>query len=128
MPAKPWVTFHQPEPNREYLALLSELPLKRFRTFPTFFVNIWQIIDQLKRSPGLIGYSLLAHPARKQFWTLSVWESEAALTEFVDQMPHSRMMTALQGKMGPTRFVRWHTQASEYPPRWQDALARRRAA
>jgi hypothetical protein len=31
MPAKPWVTFGMPDPDREYFVLLSELPLKRFR-------------------------------------------------------------------------------------------------
>ena len=46
MPAKPWVTYRWPEPNRDYLALLSELPLKRFRTLPAFYVHTWRIQAQ----------------------------------------------------------------------------------
>ena len=125
MPAKPWVTYRQPEANREYLALLSELPLKRFRTLPVFLVYTWRIQAQLRRSPGLVGYSLFARLLRKKFWTLSVWESDAALREFVTRMPHSGVMTALQARMAETRFVRWNIRGSEYPPRWRDTLKRR---
>jgi hypothetical protein len=37
-------------------------------------------------------------------------------------------MRALQGKMGQTHFVRWTMRGSEFPPRWQEALARQDAA
>jgi len=126
MPAKPWVTFRQPDPDREYLALLSELPLKRFRHLGEFLLYTWRIQGQLKKTPGLVGYSLLARILQKKFWTLSVWESEAALQRFVAQIPHSAVMAALYDKMEETHFVRWNIRGSEYPPDWREALEMRR--
>jgi hypothetical protein len=128
VPTKPWVTFHQPDPDREYLVLLSELPLQRFRDLGVFLLYTWRIQGQLRRTPGVLGYSLLAHIFKRQFWTLSVWESEAALQQFVVDHPHSQVMTALQGKMGQTHFVRWSIRGSAFPPNWQDALTRRDTA
>ena len=128
MPVKPWVTYRRPEPNREYLAILSELPLRRLRSLPEFFGYVWRVGTQLKQSSGLIGYSLFARPLRLKFWTLSVWDSDAALIDFVNHMPHRRVMTALQGKMHQTRFKRWNIMGSEYPPSWEDALERREAS
>ena len=125
MPAKPWVTFHQPDSAREYLVLLSELPVKRFRDLGVFLLYTWRIQGQLRHRPGLLGYSLLARILKRQFWTLSVWEGEAALHQFVVENPHGQVMTALQGKMAQTHFVRWSMPGSEFPPRWRDALARR---
>ncbi len=124
MPAKPWVTLRRPDPEREYLVLLSALPLKRFRDLGTFLLSTWRIQDQLRRTPGLLGYSLLARILQRQFWTLSVWEGEAALQQFVVEHPHSHVMLALREKMGQTHFVRWSIRGSEFPPRWQEALAR----
>jgi quinol monooxygenase YgiN len=124
MPVKPWVTYRRAEPNRDYVALLSELPVKRFRTLPEILLYTWRIGAQLRRSSGLIGYSLLARPLQKKFWTLSVWEDNAALMKFVNQSPHSDVMTALKGKMEETRFVQWKLLGSEYPPGWRDALKR----
>jgi hypothetical protein len=56
MPAKPWVTCRQPDPNREYLALLSELPLKRFRDLGRLLLYTWRIQRQLRHTPALLGY------------------------------------------------------------------------
>jgi hypothetical protein len=125
VPVKPWVTFHQPDSAREYLVLLSELPVKRFRDLGVFLLYTWRIQGQLRHRPGLLGYSLLARILKRQFWTLSVWEGEAALHQFVVENPHGQVMTALQGKMAQTHFVRWSMPGSEFPPRWRDALARR---
>jgi hypothetical protein len=58
MPAKPWVTFRQPDPEGEYLVLLSELPLRRCRDLGVFFLYTWRIQGQLQHTPGLLGYSL----------------------------------------------------------------------
>jgi hypothetical protein len=128
VPAKPWVTFRRPDPDREYLVLLSELPLKRFRDLGVFLLYTWRIQGQLRRTPGLLGYSLLARILQRQFWTLSVWEGDAALQQFVVERPHGQVMRALREKMDQTRFVRWSMRGSEFPPRWPEALARRDAA
>ena len=128
MPAKPWVTFRQPDPAQEYLVLLTVLPLKRFRDLGAFVVYTLRIIGQLQRTPGVLGYSLLAHVFQRRFWTLSVWESEAALQQFVAENPHGHVMRALQEKMDRTHFVRWNARGSAFPPSWQDALARQDAA
>jgi hypothetical protein len=128
MPAKPWVTFRRPDLEGVYLVLLSALPLKRFRDLGVFLLYTWRIQGQLRRTPGLLGYSLLARMLQWQFWTLSVWEGEAALQQFVVENPHGQVMRALQEKMGQTHFVRWSMRGSEFPPSWQEALARQDAA
>ena len=128
MPAKPWVTFRRPDPEGEYIALLSELPLKRFRDLGEFLLYTWQVQNQLRSVPGLVGYSLKARVLTKRFWTLSVWEAEADLRQFVGQVPHSRVMTALGNKMEQTHFLRWSIRGSQYHPSWQEAFERRRAA
>lgn len=70
----------------------------------------------------MIGYSLLAELSKKQFWTLSVWESDRALSEFVPKIPHGEVMRNLDGKMGRTGFWRWKVKGSELPLEWQEAM------
>jgi hypothetical protein len=107
---------------------LTELPLKRWPDLGAFLLYTWRIQGQLERTPGLLGYSLLARILQRQFWTLSVWEGEGALHQFVVENPHGRVMMALRAKMDPTRFVRWSIRGSEFPPHWREAFARREAA
>jgi hypothetical protein len=83
MPASPWRTFGSPDPNGDFVALLSYLPLKSYWRVPSFFLFTAQVAKQLTSAQGLLGYSLLARPLSKRFWTLSVWKNEEALRAFV---------------------------------------------
>ncbi|HEV3114401.1 MAG TPA: antibiotic biosynthesis monooxygenase [Candidatus Binataceae bacterium] len=122
MPAIPWKSLGPVDPDREYLMLLSFLPLKTWGALPRFVLHTRRITGQLGRANGLIGYSLLARPLAKQFFTLSVWENEAALNAFVRASPHAATMAELMPHMGQTRFVKRPIKGSEIPPAWDYAL------
>ena len=77
---------------------------------------------QLSSAEGLIGYSLLARPMVKNFWTLSAWQDEAALDAFIRHPPHVRLMTSLTPHMGPTKFTKWTVKGAALPLLWDDAL------
>jgi heme-degrading monooxygenase HmoA len=120
----PWRSRSRPEPERDCLALLSYLPLNSGWHIPRLLLHAARVHRQLRTSPGLIGYSLLARLATKRFWTLSAWEDEAALQEFVAAAPHADVIKELTAYMGATRFTRWTVNGSELPLRWDDALKR----
>ena len=61
MPALPWKSFVTPESDREYTALVSFLPLNKFRALPKFMRYTFQTQRQLAASEGLIGYSMDAN-------------------------------------------------------------------
>ena len=112
------------EPGREYVVLLSFLPLSSFFRLPLFFRYFSQINAQLRTTPGAIGYSMRAELFSLHFWTLSAWESDKALMEFVRQVPHREAMTKIAPYMGKTNFWRWKLPSAEIPPRWDDAMRR----
>lgn len=119
-PAK-WKSIASAESDREYLALLTFLPLKSFRALPKFLKYNSQIERQLSESRGLVGYSVRVKLLKLNFWTLSVWEDEAALMDFVYRIPHSEVMQSLAPHMGQTKFVRWKLKGTEVPPSWDEA-------
>jgi hypothetical protein len=119
-----WRPLAPPNPAKEYLVVLTYLPLKSFWVLPKFFYYTLRIQSQLKSARGLVGYSLLAHVLATHFWTLSVWEDEAALMKFVRNEPHREIMMRLRRHMGSSDFVRWEINGSAVPPSWQEALKR----
>ena len=84
----------------------------------------FQIRCQLAHSEGLMGYSMDANLPSRKFWTLSVWEDEASLRRFVQQRPHSRVMTDLILDMGQTEFLRFEVDGSSVPLNWEEARQR----
>ena len=85
----PWIMFGPPDKSREYFALLSCLPLNKYRAIPGFLRFSSQIQKQLRATPGVIGYSLRAKLLSRNFWTLSAWADEKALTDLVITHPGS---------------------------------------
>jgi hypothetical protein len=120
----PWKSFASPRDDKEYVAMLSFLPLKRYWAIPKLAGFAIQTIGQLAKSHGLIGYSLGAELTLKRFWTLSVWEDRQALRDFVEQIPHSRIMQDLAPHMDKTAFVEWTVRAPEIPIPWSVARQR----
>jgi hypothetical protein len=120
----PWTKFVAPDASREYFALLSYLPLNKYRAIPAFLKFTFQIQKQLSLTPGIIGYSLRAKPLSRNFWTLSAWENEQALRDFVVKLPHGNAMKAMTPHMGPTSFTKWRVSGSALPLHWEEAMRR----
>jgi hypothetical protein len=117
----PWKALAPVDDVREYVALLSYLPLKRYRNIPLFFRLTFQIQRQLAESRGAIGYALRAKLMSREFWTLSVWEDAPSVMDFVKKVPHGQAMKELSPHMGPTKFTRWKILGSALPPKWEEA-------
>jgi hypothetical protein len=118
----PWIKFATPDRSREYFAFLSYLPLNKYRAIPAFLKFTFQIQKQLNSTPGIIGYSLRAKPFSRNFWTLSAWENEQALKDFVVKLPHGDAMKAMIPHMAPTKFTKWKVLGSALPLRWEEAM------
>ena len=112
------------EPHREYVVLASSIPPLSRSSTRRLFNGARVVRKQLARAEGVVGFSLLARPLRKQYATLSVWIDDAALAVFADARPHGELMTALSPEMGPTKFVRWTISGADGRPSWSDALRR----
>ena len=112
------------EPDREYVVLASSIPPLSRSSTRRLFNGASAVRKQLAATDGVVGFSLLARPFRKQYATLSIWVDEAALAAFADQSPHRELMANLSPEMGPTTFVRWTIKGSDGRPSWSDALRR----
>src|SRR5260370_10096241 len=98
----PWATFASADATREYFALLSYLPVNKYRAIPGFLRFAFQIQRQLRTTPGIIGYSLRAKLVSRNFCTLSAWEDEQAFRDFVVTLPPGPAMQSSIPTMVPT--------------------------
>jgi hypothetical protein len=124
MPALPWTKVVESQPDREYVAMASQLPLARYSSIPAFLSATIAIRNQLSHADGLIGYALDAQLLRKTFWTVSAWESQEALQRFNHDDPHRARVQRIRPGMQPTGFVFWNTLGSALPIAWDEARRR----
>ena len=128
MPALPWLAVGTPDPDADLIVMASRLPLRSHSDIPRFLRHTWRIRRQLARSPGLIGYSLDAHPLAKTFWTVSAWQSRPDLGAFDRTTPHAEAKGALRSAMMPSTFVMWRCRPEDLPITWAEARERVAAA
>jgi hypothetical protein len=120
----PWKSLKPLDASHEYVVLASSIPALRRSSTMRMFRGASAVRKQLEGTDGLVGFSLLARPVRKQYATLSVWDDEVALAGFAGGQPHKRLTEDLSPEMGPTRFVRWTMTGSEGRPTWAEAFRR----
>ena len=121
----PWKSMMSLEPDREYVVFASSIPPISRRSTWRLFRGASAVRRQLGATDGVVGFSLLARPIRKQYATLSVWVDNDALASFsAHAAPHNELMKRLAPEMGPTKFVRWSMKGSDGLPAWESALER----
>lgn len=108
--------------------MLTYLPLKHWWDTPRFVIYIIQIYLQLRKTTGLIGFSMRAKPLSKNYWTLSLWESERVMGAYIHTPPHLNVMQSMHRKMGQTAFVSWKVESNVQTLSWSDALERKTQA
>jgi hypothetical protein len=113
-----------------YLLIATYLPLTHWRHLFQFFKLSSQIQQEMRKTPGVIRFSVRAKVLRKQFWTCSVWKmpgAEDRVESFVYSGNHNGAVNAFAhwDNKGQS-FVRWTSDSTEI--RWPDVLKRLEAA
>jgi hypothetical protein len=121
-----WKPLAPIDRDRQYLALASLIPPKSRRSTWRLFRGSRAVADQLAATDGVVGFSMLARPFRKEYATLSLWADERALDAFARSAAHGRLQHELASEMSATMFVRWTVRGEEGVPSWTEALQRLR--
>ena len=125
MPETPWVSPYKIEPDyaKDYLAVITYLPLKSYLSFPSFFKHTQLIQNQLHKSHGVVGFKLRADILTKKAYTISVWEDAKSLKNFITSGAHKDIMSQVPDYLGKHRkFVTVFIKGSEFPSSWDWAM------
>jgi Domain of unknown function (DUF3291) len=128
MATLPWTTVSEAADGDELVAMASRFRLTSLRAVPRFFIEALRVRRQVMRTPGAVGVSLIAHPLRREFFTLSVWRDQSAIDHLVRADPHHAVMRRQHPKMAGSAFVFWNLPGNAMPPSWDDARQRLSAA
>jgi len=101
---------------------VTRLRIRRWNFLPGFAWQTLRIAMQAKRAPGNLAMHLL-RDRKKTFWTLTLWESERAMREFMLARPHGPAMRNLLNWCDEAALVHW-TQEDSQLPTWAEAHRR----
>ncbi|TXS50589.1 DUF3291 domain-containing protein [Streptomyces sp. uw30] len=124
MPTLPW-TVPNPAPHGTEVHVFAS----RFETHTLwgalrFLARTPGVWRQVSRAPGAYGASLKAEPFKRTFWTLSAWESPAALKDFARSGTHAPTSRGLSAQMRDAKFATWQVSSDVLPLDWTEAFRR----
>ncbi|GJM15820.1 MAG: hypothetical protein DHS20C13_11470 [Thermodesulfobacteriota bacterium] len=125
MPETPWISPYkiEPEADKDYIAVITYLPLNSYLNFPNFFKQSGLIQKQLHKSHGVVGFKLRADILSKKIYTMSVWEDAKSLKNFITSGAHKDIMADVPSYLGKDRtFATVFIKGSEFPPSWEWAI------
>lgn len=128
MPTLPWITIGEPPARGEVVVMASRFRVRGYRHVLPFFLDAMRIHAQVRRADGALGVSLVAHPLRGEFATLSVWRDRDALDAMVRTEPHRAVMGRYKTAMADPRFTFWTLPSGAAAPDWAEADRRLAAA
>jgi len=105
MPTLPWISVRPADAPAVVMA--SRFELRRLRDVPRFFLDAMRIHRQVRAADGVLGLSLVAHPLRREFFTLSAWRDRAAVDALVRAEPHRSTMGRYRPVMADSAFRFW---------------------
>lgn len=104
---------------------VTRLRVRSVRFLPGFAWYALRSNRQARRAAGVLAVDLLADRART-FWTMTAWESRAAMLAFMTSGPHKRAMPKLLEWCDEASVAHWEQEDATLVG-WQEASRRMRA-
>ncbi|WP_082504581.1 DUF3291 domain-containing protein [Methylobacterium sp. Leaf111] len=104
---------------------ITRLRIRSVRFLPGFAVHALRTQRQARKAAGFRAGSILADHAWT-FWTMTVWDDEAAMRRYMMAGAHRQAMPKLIHWCDEASLAHW-TQPGAGPPSWAEADQRMRA-
>ncbi len=103
---------------------LTRIRIRSIRFLPLFALHTWRSVRQIKRARGFQTGALLAD-RRWTFWTMTAWDSEESMRQFMVSGSHKDAIPHLLEWCDEATVAHW-TQAEGEVPSWIEADRRMR--
>lgn len=87
-----------------------------------FWTNVHAVRASLDEQPGFVAHSIRRQLIGKRAWTLTVWQDEASLSNFVRSPAHAKAMQQSAADLESMAFARLSVLRAAMPLSWEDAL------
>jgi hypothetical protein len=103
---------------------LTRLRVRSFRFVPRFVLYTFRSVRQVKKAPGFQHGALLADRSWT-FWTMTAWDAQESMRQFMTTGFHSRAMPHLLDWCDEASVAHW-SQPETALPSWTEADKRMR--
>lgn len=120
---RPPIVIDKNAQSTSFIAIVTFVPIACWRHVQSSFKLSNQVEAQLRRSPGIVSYSLAVNPLQRHFWTYSLWIDRSSAQAFTREEPHATAVENFKDWAGHgSAFVEWESADARLD--WKDAFER----
>jgi hypothetical protein len=109
------------DPDRLVLVALTHVVLDSDSPHKDLFWDyVFRIEGDLPKISGAIGHSIRKRLFADEGWTMSVWEDEASMNNFVRSGIHNEAVEKAGGALKLVEYARVKLPRSKIPPSWDE--------
>jgi heme-degrading monooxygenase HmoA len=86
-----------------------------------FWTHTFRVVDAVSGQPGYLGHSVRRELWGKEAWTMTVWNDEASMRDFVRSDIHQAANRAVMSGVAGARFAHVTLDRSQIPLSWETA-------
>jgi hypothetical protein len=125
VPCLRWITVNsRAHPAGACTIFAARLPLSSYRQMPRLLWFAIRVGEQLRRTPGLLGYAMDLDLRQATLWITSAWTHRAGLARFDRTGAHLRATQALRAVLLPPAFAVWTYPIDQLPVPWHETRER----
>ena len=94
---------------------ITRLHLRRYRFLLPFAWRSHLAARQAERSKGFLAGAVFGDPLRRTFWTMTVWQDEAAMRTYRAAGDHRHVMTRLADWCDEAAIAHWQQRDATVP-------------
>lgn len=105
----------------EYVAIITYLPVRRWRDVFPFLRLVGRVLQQAKESQGNLSAKTKANFVSRKFWTSTVWVDRQSVKAFLSAEPHSTAIRRMaEWAADDAAFGEWQVTSSAIG--WPEAM------
>ncbi len=123
--ATPFLIVKEPIKEPEKILIVSITYAKteeKSEKNKSFWKNVNSIKDNIKENSGLIGISISKKIFGNEAWTMTVWETEEDLENFIVSKRHSQAIDESEEALATSKFARLKMKHKDIPLPWDEAV------
>jgi heme-degrading monooxygenase HmoA len=109
------------DPNQKVILVITHAKLDKTKNTSLFWRNVDTVKKDILEKPGFIGFSIRRKLFGDEVWTMSAWEDETSLENFIYTHSHEKAIEQSSDTLELNHSVRIELPRKMIPIPWEEA-------
>ena len=109
------------DPDKKVLLVITHAKINQNKNTNLFWSNVNKVKNDIQKNPGFIGFSIRRKLLGSEVWTMTAWEDESSLENFIYNRTHEKAVEQSSDTLDLNQSIRLELPRKKIPIPWEEA-------